>query len=83
MATPAGDAEAGAGGSAYSGVTFASVPVGGMFKERADGCWMLKTSRGTGLYKSRGVCGEPRFSAQEEVLAELHEGQETTQGQGA
>ncbi len=54
-----------------------------MFKERADGCWMLKTSRGTGLYKSRGVCGEPRFSAQEEVLAQLHEGQETTQGQGA
>jgi hypothetical protein len=83
MGTAAGEAEAGAGGSACSRVMFASVPVGGMFKERADGCWMLKTSRGTGLYKGSGVCGEPRFSAQEEVLAELHEGQETTQGQGA
>lgn len=67
----------------YETVPFGAVAVGSFFKEDSSGCWMLKTSRGTGLYRCRGVDGEPRFDKKEGVLIKLGQGQATTQGQGA
>ncbi len=66
----------------YERVPFGAVEVGSFFKEACGGCWMLKTARGTGLYRCQGVDGEPRFDEQEEVLIQLNQGQEATQKQG-
>jgi hypothetical protein len=68
--------------AAYERVQFGVVAVGSFFKEASNGCWMLKTARGTGLYRCRGVEGEARFDKKEEVLIQLGQGQATTQGQG-
>lgn len=51
-------------------VLFSEVPVGGWFKESADGCWHLKADAQTGMYQRFGTRYEPKFAASETVLVD-------------
>jgi hypothetical protein len=51
-------------------VQFSAVPLGGWFKESANGNWHLKVSASKGMYQSFGTRYEPAFKAEEPVLVD-------------
>lgn len=51
-------------------VQFSTVPIGGFFKEAANGDWYLKTTSECGMYQHFGTRYEPRFKAEETVFVE-------------
>ena len=51
-------------------IQFSAVPVGGWFKESADGVWYLKANSTTGVYQRFGTRYEPRFNGSEAVFVD-------------